>query len=159
MHLLTFGHYGEIAETASGNVTADFYSTSLQQGRNAVITKDGAMSKRRGTAFVDECYVDGTANPMPFLFGYRATDAAYMLEFSGHATNRVYVRVFSETGTLVTASIDLTVMTEWKIAFAHDYQAGAPFGGGGHAQQGQCSQHQQGGQEPIQALDAAALAQ
>lgn len=103
MHLLTFFHFGEVAETASGNVTSDFYSTSLQQGRNCLITKDGAADKRGGSAFVDECYVDGTANPMPFLFGYRATDAAYMLEFSGHASNRVYVRVFSEAGALVTS--------------------------------------------------------
>lgn len=103
MHLLAFFHFGEVAETAAGNVTSDFYSTSLQQGRNARITKDGAAAKRGGTAFVDECYVDGTSNPMPFLFGYRSTDAAYMLEFSGHPSNRVHVRVFSEAGALVTS--------------------------------------------------------
>lgn len=103
-HVASYFRGGEIAPTARGNVGLDIYQLSLVLGKNMLLTKDGTGFNRNGTAKVDKAnieYIGGDYAPL--LYPFRSSDAAYVLEFSGHATNKVKVRVFSEDRELVTS--------------------------------------------------------
>lgn len=102
MHLVVRHQAGEVSETAAGNVTSEFLAASLRESTNWWVTKDGMLKRRWGTAFVRRSWGDenGSANAS-FLFPFRSSDAAYVLEFAGSAGNRVRVRVWDEQGVMV----------------------------------------------------------
>ena len=97
--------FGEIADTAAGNVTAEFYASSMKQGLNFWMTKDASASRRWGTGYVEPTWGDQNASSEPpLLFPFRSTDAAYILEFSAKSATRVRLRIFDEDGNLIGAT-------------------------------------------------------